>query len=132
MPVGHRNLVAWQLAMDLAVAAFAVSRGLRAVHHADIASQLLRAAVSVPANIAEGRGPSSNREFAHFLDIAMGSLREVETLVVLSERLGLVKAAACTELLKQADEVGRVLFGLRRAARLAAGRPRRPKLTSDV
>jgi four helix bundle protein len=91
MPVGHRNLVAWQRAMDLTVAIYDLNRPLRSLTHPELASQLMRAAVSVPSNIAEGRGRSSSREFAHFLDFSTGSLREVETLVELIARLHLAK-----------------------------------------
>jgi four helix bundle protein len=73
--------------------------------------------VSVPSNIAEGHGRGTDKEFAHFCDISMGSLGEVETLVILTDRVGLTKRATADDLLKQADEVGRVLFGLRRSKR---------------
>jgi four helix bundle protein len=105
--------------MDLAVGVYSLNNVLRDQKHADLASQLIRAVVSIPSNIAEGRGRATPREFAHFLAIALGSLREVETLLVLIDRLGLVKRATVIELLKQADEVGKVLFGLRRSARAA-------------
>lgn len=106
MPVGHRNIVAWQRAMDLAVSVYTLNRPLRASKHAELANQLVRAAVSIPSNIAEGRGRSSPGEFAHFRSIALGSLREVETLLELADRLGLVKNETLLELLRQA-EVGR-------------------------
>jgi four helix bundle protein len=117
--------------MDLAVAVYSLNRSLRELRHSDLASQLMRAVVSVPANIAEGRGRASPNEFARFLSIALGSLREVETLLVLLERLGVVKKATVAELLKQADETGRVLYGLERATR-GKNPPRRPKPPSDV
>jgi four helix bundle protein len=118
MPPGsHRKVIAWQRAMDLAAAVYSVVFSLRAARHWDLASQLFRASVSVPANIAEGKGRATEREFARLLDIAMGSLREVETLIELTERLHLVKIATTADLLRQSDEVGKVLNGLRRRAR---------------
>lgn len=132
MPVGHQNIVAWQRAMDLAVAVYALNRPLRASKHAELANQLVRAAVSVPSNIAEGRGRASPSEFSHFLSIALGSLREVETLLVLTDRLGLAKKETVIQLQSQADEVGRVLFGLERATRRQRPDSRRLKPTSDV
>ena len=118
--------------MDVAVAVHALGKSLRAAREFDLANQLTRAGVSVPANIAEGRGRGTPREFARFCTIALGSLREVETLLILIERLGLAKAATVQALLQQADEVGRVLFALERSARNRAGVSRRPTPTSDV
>jgi four helix bundle protein len=83
----------------------------------DLSSQLLRAAVSVQSNIAEGHGRSTVRDFARFLDISMGSLREVETLVIIADRVGLAKKPISDDLLRRADDVGRVLCGLRRSKR---------------
>lgn len=117
---GYRSLIAWQKAMDLTVACYTVSRSLRQSRHTDLANQLLRASVSVPSNIAEGHGRGTNKEFAHFLDISMGSLGEVDTLVALADRIRLVKRATADELLKQTDEVGRIVQGLRRAKRGSA------------
>ena len=116
---GHRDLIAWQRAMDLAVACYPLTQHLRQTRHADLSSQLLRASVSIPANIAEGHGRGTDRDFARFLDISMGSLREVETLVVLAERIGLAKQATVAALLKRTDEIGALLFALRRSKRPA-------------
>jgi four helix bundle protein len=80
----------------------------------------LRAAVSVPSNIAEGHGRGTPKDFAHFLDVSMGSLGEVDTLVALADRIHLVKRETAVELFQQADGVARVLYGLRRSKRLAA------------
>jgi four helix bundle protein len=114
---GHRDLIAWQRAIDFAVACYPLTQHLRLRRHADVSSQLLRAAVSVSSNIAEGHGRGSDRDFARFLDIAMGSLREVESLVVLTERLGLAKQATAAALLKRTDEVGALIYALRRSKR---------------
>lgn len=114
---GHRDVIAWQKAMDLAVACYPLTQQLRSAHQWDLSSQLLRASVSVPSNIAEGHGRGTPKDFAHFLDFSMGSLREVETLVVLTDRVGLATRTLSSELLRQSDEVGRVLYGLRRSKR---------------
>ena len=118
---GHKSLIAWQKSMDLTVACYTVSESLRRARHGALANQLLRSSISVPSNIAEGHGRGTPKDFAHFLDISMGSLGEVDTLVVLADRLNLVKRATSAELLKQADEVGGVIYGLRRSKRAAAG-----------
>lgn len=114
---GHRDVIAWQRAMDLAVACYPLTQQLRLARQFDLSSQLLRAAVSVPSNIAEGHGRSTVRDFARFLDISMGSLREVETLVIITDRVGLAKKPTSDDLLRRADDVGRVLYGLRRSKR---------------
>lgn len=82
-----------------------------------LTSQLKRAAVSVPANIAEGSARSSTKEFLHFLTIASGSLAEAETLLKLSERLKMTQGAPVDELLNDADSIGRMLSGLKKSLR---------------
>jgi four helix bundle protein len=122
---GYRNVIAWQRSMGLAVGAYAFGRSLRILRHGALAAQLERAAVSIPANIAEGKGRSSQAELSRFLDVAMGSLREVETLLEIARRIGAGKSETILELQRGADEVGKVLFGLRRTAQ-AARSPRKP------
>ena len=123
---GYRNVVAWQRAMDLATGSYLFGKSLRALKHTALASQLERSAVSVPANIAEGKGRSSSAEFARFLDVAMGSLRETETLLEIARRVRAGNGETVLSLQKAADEVGRVLFGLRRVARAAQQNSRKP------
>jgi four helix bundle protein len=115
MTRGHREVIAWQRAMDLAVACYTLSISLRRAKHGSLASQLQRAAVSVPANIAEGRGRGTRKEYAHLLTIALGSLREVETLIEIVIRIGAGKQATCSAILQLSDETGKVTFGLRKA-----------------
>lgn len=117
MSLAYRDLVAWQRAMELAVASYAVSASLRRTGHSALASQLQRAAVSVPANIAEGKGRGTRREYAYFLSVALGSLRELETLIQIAQRVGVARIETCTAILQLSDEVGKVTYGLRRALR---------------
>lgn len=98
--------------MDLAVASYALAKSLRARKESSLASQLERAAVSVPANIAEGKGRAGRGDYSRFVTIALGSLREVETLVLIAQRIGAAKAESCTAILQQCDEVGKVTYGL--------------------
>ena len=114
---GPRDLIAWQKAMDFAVNCYPLVRALRRGRHYELATQLLKASVSIPLNISEGQGRGTDKDFARFLDMATGSLRECETLIIFCERVGLVKRASATRLLEQSDEVGRVLFGLLRSKR---------------
>jgi len=78
-----------------------------------LASQLQRAAVSVPSNIAEGHARSSTKDFLRFLSIAMGSLAEIETQLELSARLEYINEIKLGELLTTTNELGRMLRGLR-------------------
>ena len=119
---GHRGLIAWQQAMAYAEGCFALARSLRLDRHYSLAAQLERAAISIPANIAEGFGRRSAGDFGRFLNISSGSLREADTLVDLGSRVGAVKRETAIALSAQSDELGKVLFGLRRAV-LARRKP---------
>lgn len=77
-----------------------------------LASQIQRAAVSIAANIAEGHGRNGPGVYLHHLSIARGSLRELETLLILADRLGYSKAETHRDLAEAADEIGRMLYGL--------------------
>ena len=114
-PTSYRDLIAWRRAMSLAQGAFTLAKTLRTAKQTGLAGQLERAGTSVPTNIAEGHGRTSRAEYRHFLSIAMGSLREVETLVQLSGQIGAAKNETVIAVLQLADEAGKVLFGLQRS-----------------
>lgn len=78
-------------------------------------SQIRRAASSIPANIAEGQGRQHTKEFLNFLSVARGSLKELETHLMLSQRVGLLSDERLTELLELADDISRTLAGLRKS-----------------
>lgn len=111
----YRELDVWKKALDLVQRVYTSSREFPAEERFGITSQLRRAAVSVPSNIAEGAERPGKREFLHYLGVARGSLGELETLALIAQRLGYVSGRAAEELLKDADEIGRMLRGLRRA-----------------
>ena len=77
-----------------------------------LTSQIRRASTSIPANIAEGYGRNSKGAYAQFLKVAQGSLKELETHLILSERLALVDARATEPLIANCDALGRMLFSL--------------------
>src|SRR6185369_1259769 len=89
----YRELLVWKRAMHLAEHAYRLAKLLPKSEEYRITSQLLRAAVSVPANIAEGRARAGRKEFLNFLSIASGSLAETETLLILTVRTGLLPEA---------------------------------------
>jgi four helix bundle protein len=116
MSVRHyRELKVWQAAMDLAERCYLASKGFPKDELFGMTSQIRRAAASVPANIAEGQGRQHTKEFLNFLGTARGSLMELETHLILSQRVGLLKAQDVEALLNLADEIGRMLSGLRRS-----------------
>jgi four helix bundle protein len=113
MPVqSYRELFAWQKAMDFTAEVYRVTRRFPKEELYGVTSQLRRAAVSVPSNIAEGQGRQTTGEFRQFLGQARGSLLETETQILLSERLEYLDHETTESLLEQSAEVGRILNGL--------------------
>ena len=86
--LAHNDLIAWKNAIDLAVVVYEVTKAWPRTKTYGMTNQTRRAAVSVAANIAEGQGRASKKEFLHFLHISQGSLREVETNIVVARRIG--------------------------------------------
>ena len=113
----YQELVAWQKAMDLVVATYEVTRSFPREEMYGLTSQLRRAAVSVPSNIAEGQGRRTTNEFVHFLSTAYGSLCEAETQFHIAQRLNYCPPEMSTHCLSQCSEVGRLLNGLMNSLR---------------
>ena len=109
---GYRNLIAWKKAFELALAIYDETSHFPIEERYGITSQIRKAGVSIPSNIAEGEGRKSKREFRHFLFIALGSLMEVETQLLISDSLGYLRPNGAAKLLARAAEVGRLLNGL--------------------
>lgn len=108
----YRDLVAWQKAMEFVEAVYELSRDFPADERFALTNQLRRAAVSVPSNIAEGEGRFSKPDFARFLSIALGSLREAETQIEIALRLKYCHRDSTAMAMGLADEVGRLIRGL--------------------
>lgn len=111
----YRELKVWQAAMDLAEQCYLATKNFPNDELFGLTSQIRRAATSIPANIAEGQGRQHTKEFLNHLSIARGSLKEVETHLLLSQRVGLLDQTALDSLLTMSDEISRMLTGLRRA-----------------
>ena len=109
----YTELIAWQKAMDLVEAAYVLSAGFPREELYVTTSQIRRAAISIPSNIAEGQGRWNTGEFIHFLGIAHGSLCELETQARIAPRLKFVPETATEPVLRLAAEVGRLIHGLR-------------------
>ena len=108
----YRDLVAWQKAMDLVEMIYELTKGFPKEELYGITSQIRRAAVSIPSNIAEGQGRTSTKEFQNFLSIAHGSVREVETQVLIAQRLRYLQDGEAQKVLALAGETGRLINGL--------------------
>ena len=111
----YRELEVWQMAMNLAEQCYQVTRTFPKEEMFGMTSQIRRAAASIPANIAEGQGRQHTKEFLNHLSIARGSLKELETHLLLSQRVGLLTEAKVKPLLEMTDRISRMLSALRQA-----------------
>ncbi|MGH9502797.1 MAG: four helix bundle protein [Terriglobales bacterium] len=120
MGQSYRDLIARQKAMDFVMEVYRTSKAFPRDELYGLASQLRRAAVAVPTNIAEGQARFSANEFHFFLGRARGSLVEVETQLMIAQKLAYFTPERGKELLDQAAELGKILDGLIGAIRPAA------------
>ncbi len=111
----YRDLEVWQKAMDLVVNCYQITKRFPKSEIYGLASQMQRAAVSIPTNIAEGRERQHTRDFLQYLSIDYGSLAELETLVQIAEHLNYLDGNQLKQILDKTAEVGRMLNGLRRS-----------------
>jgi four helix bundle protein len=105
----------WQKAMDFVEAVYRETRSFPKEELYALTSQIRRAAVSIPSNIAEGQGRGTSNEWIHFRRIAHGSLREVETQILIAQRLSYWNESTVSSLMTLSAEVGRLLNGLIRS-----------------
>jgi four helix bundle protein len=108
----YQELIAWQKAIALVTKIYSLTSAYPQAEIYGLTSQLRRAAVSIPSNIAEGQGRATKGEFIQFLCHARGSLYEVETQVVISRNLGYLSVEQQETLLGELAELGRILNGL--------------------
>ena len=108
----YQELIVWQRAMDLVEEVYKSSRDFPREEIYGLTSQIRRAAVSVPSNIAEGQGRRTTSDFLRHLSIAYGSLSEVETQLLIAGRLKYIAQARLSLVMNRAAEVGRLLNGL--------------------
>ena len=112
--MGHsyRDLIAWQKAKDLSVQIYKATGDFPKTEIYGLTSQIRRASVSVAANIAEGQGRLTKRDFVHFLGMSRGSLLEVESHLAISLDLGFLDKAAHDSLLARTIEISKILNAL--------------------
>ena len=108
----YQELIAWQKAMDLVEDVYRASKSFPKEETYALTSQIRRAAVSVPSNIAEGQGRRTTSDFLRHLSIAYGSLCEVETQILIAHRLGYIDQDTTRKLLSGSAEIGRLINGL--------------------
>lgn len=107
-----KDLIAWQRAMDLIPVVYGVLRGFPSDERFGLCDQIRRSTISVSANIAEGQGRHHPKEFVHFLGIARGSLAELESLLIASQRLAYITEEQLNELVELIVTIRRPLYGL--------------------
>ena len=108
----HQKLEAWAKGIELVIAIYKNSEHFPKEERYGLTSQIRRAAVSIPANIAEGAGRHSRKEFAHFLSNSQGSASELETELIIANRLGYLDEASFALLIHELDRIGRLITGL--------------------
>jgi four helix bundle protein len=116
---GFRDLIAWQKAVELVVDCYKITKRFPPTERYGLTSQLQRAAVSVPANIAEGKGRGFNGAYVNHLAIANGSLCELETHIEIAKQLGYLEIDQSEQLQQKIGEVGRLITALRKSVEAA-------------
>jgi four helix bundle protein len=108
----YRDLKVWQLGIELVESVYLLTASFPESERFGLIAQLRRSMVSVPSNIAEGHARDSTRDFLRFISIALGSLAEAETQLIISNRLNYLNGDEVQRFLGQMDELGRMLRGL--------------------
>jgi four helix bundle protein len=111
----HRDLIAWQKTVECSLAIYNATKTFPDVEKFGLVSQLRRAAVSVPSNIAEGYGRGTTSDYIRFLRTARGSIYEIDTQLHIASRLGYLAQEVFASLESQLNECSRILVGLIRA-----------------
>jgi four helix bundle protein len=113
----YRDLEAWQSAIDLSLETFALASRLPGSERFELGSQIRKAAVSVPSNVAEGQASGPGRRYLHHVDIALGSLAELDTQIEIVRRRQLVSDPILQSIDKLLQQTARLIYGLRRSLR---------------
>ncbi|MGH9875067.1 MAG: four helix bundle protein [Pyrinomonadaceae bacterium] len=116
----HQRLEAWSKSIEPVTDVYRSSDHFPKEERYGLTGQIRRAAVSIPANLAEGAGRRSQKEFAHFLSNSQGSASELETELIIANRLGYIDEATFAKLIDQLERIGRLITGL---VRHVSGKP---------
>ena len=107
--MSHRNQYIWQRGIYLCQLCYELTQWFPTSELYGLTSQIRRASVSIPANIAEGYGRVGRKEYIRYLQIALGSLRELDTHLVIAERVSLGSQAKITQIIQEVDELSRLI-----------------------
>lgn len=113
-----KELKIWQKSMDLVVDVYKSTEKFPDQEKFGLTSQIRRSAVSIPSNISEGAGRNSSKEFNNFIGIANGSSFELQTQLILSNRLGLIRSEETEKLLEVIDELQKMSVGFQKRLKL--------------
>ncbi|WP_185970198.1 MULTISPECIES: four helix bundle protein [unclassified Mesorhizobium] len=111
----YRDLIVWKAALGLAVNCYSATKGFPSSEAYGMTSQIRRSAASIAANVAEGHGRESTGAFIQFLRVAQGSLKELETHLILCGEVGLMVEAEVANLLGQTEDIGKMLRSMIRS-----------------
>ncbi len=109
-----KELTVWQKAVDLAVDIYKITRTFPEEEKFGLVSQLNRCGTSIPSNIAEGAGRNTDGEFKHFLGISTGSAFELETQLIIANKLGYIENEALNTVVKKINDIQNMIFGLQK------------------
>ncbi len=112
--MGYRENIGWEKSMLLVIEVHKFTESLPNYQKYILFQQMYRSAISIPSNIAEGYGRSTKLDYARFVDIALGSTRELQTQLEICERVGY---GSTTHLVEQGEEVAKILYGLAKSLR---------------
>ncbi|MFT3729471.1 MAG: four helix bundle protein [Terricaulis sp.] len=116
----YRQLEVWKNGMAIARSAYGAVEHMSRREEYRLTSQIVRAAVSIPANIAEGHTRATRKEYAHFVSIARGSTAELETLLLLAHQVGFLPSEIVEPLIEKVEQVGRMLTRLHEKLKVPA------------
>jgi len=108
----HRNLIAWKKSLELAREIYKVTATFPKSEEYGLTSQMRRAAVSIPSNLAEGAARKGSKEFKQFLNIAQGSISELDTQIELSKMLNYIENDVYESTMTKMTEISKMLYGL--------------------
>jgi four helix bundle protein len=112
---GYRDLLVWQKGVDLVVEVYQATKAFPRQEQFGLTAQIRRSAGSIPANVAEGHTRAHSKEYRNFISVAQGSLAELETHLIIAQRLGYLTSEAAEPLFERAAELGRMMNGLDRS-----------------
>lgn len=116
----YRDLIVWQKAVEFVKDCYQLTDTFPQREIYGLSQQLRRASVSIPSNIAEGNGRESRKEYIYFLNVSRGSLKEAETQLIISEKLGFISQPQLESILNKASEIGLLLNNLIRSLKRGA------------